>query len=521
MLSVDSTGMLISWNALTGKVIESFQSQNCSFGTVKKLNKRALLCSDANRDEIRIIQHSDGKDFKHLSTVKKVCGDSPIMNFAASQSVLVASSPLSNFIHVWDHDTLERKANFIQESTARGVLVNDEYIILGCDDGRIYIRKLRDMFSTASVIDLKPCAQYTDPILSMRIFFVSNDLVMAITRCIGFFLISIQDNKCVAHFQPDLSRNGSQSDPITATVLSDASVCYGGVGYCHIFNPPRRIQQLIDRSRRNKSDESKHDGSDLREKPGVIDVDAITDSEPASSSGRHGDDEYANGGGRKGIKDEERPEIGGNSNEGNTDDGLNTGLEDGRTKNSAHVNNCGEGSGKGELEKPLGDPSEMGNKRSEEEEGERKLQVEEEDLVSGVWKMRGEIEEEENERERMKCAIEKEERAMVSEETMRKALARQVEEKEMMQGILAEMEKMEAAAERRRKGESQRHDEEMSLLRKIIAENGEGGGGGDRDRLEEELRADREKVKSELETLKTDFEFLRNVVNVLIQDPKN
>jgi len=150
---------------------------------------------------------------------------------------------------------------------------------------------------------------------------------------------------------------------------------------------------------------------------------------------------------------------------------LNTGLEDGRTKNSAHVNNCGEGSGKGELEKPLGDPSEMGNKRSEEEEGERKLQVEEEDLVSGVWKMRGEIEEEENERERMKCAIEKEERAMVSEETMRKALARQVEEKEMMQGILAEMEKMEAAAERRRKGESQRHDEEMSLLRKIIAEN--------------------------------------------------
>jgi len=250
MLSVDSTGMLISWNALTGKVIESFQSQNCSFGTVKKLNKRALLCSDANRDEIRIIQHSDGKDFKHLSTVKKVCGDSPIMNFAASQSVLVASSPLSNFIHVWDHDTLERKANFIQESTARGVLVNDEYIILGCDDGRIYIRKLRDMFSTASVIDLKPCAQYTDPILSMRIFFVSNDLVMAITRCIGFFLISIQDNKCVAHFQPDLSRNGSQSDPITATVLSDASVCYGGVGYCHIFNPPRRIQQLIDRSRR-------------------------------------------------------------------------------------------------------------------------------------------------------------------------------------------------------------------------------------------------------------------------------
>jgi len=253
LASVDTAGSLITWKVSTGQVLGRIRIYGDFMGPVTKLNS-SLLAVGTGNDNIILVQHEAGRNLGQHSSLNNN-DNNRILNMDSFNDILVTVS-LNNRTCVWNYPQVTQLSSFVHQSLARSVIINKSHIIIGCDDGKIHIRRndpREQAFPLVSIVNLATITglRRDRPLLDhqMTLAFITDDLFMANTKTKGIVFISLAANQDVHYLRPD-DAYGSDNKLISAVVLNDKRICVGGNAFCRIIKPQPKLELIIQESLR-------------------------------------------------------------------------------------------------------------------------------------------------------------------------------------------------------------------------------------------------------------------------------
>lgn len=240
LASVDDDGMLLTWRAGTGAVLDQLKVCDSPCESITKASATQILVGTGQGEVILIARANGG-----IRTMNKRCilAITEIIygyDISANDDVYAAVA-LSN-MQIWNYSTGQR-IHSIEHEDVRFCCgaVSDGLAVTGTMDCKIYVHQIRHQYNLLRTIDFRSFYQFRNADTWIcAITFLNNDVVM-VTSYEAIFFVSLESGQCISHCELD-----TENWLFQTTVLSDGRICVGGEGgYCSIFDPPQEAKEII------------------------------------------------------------------------------------------------------------------------------------------------------------------------------------------------------------------------------------------------------------------------------------
>jgi len=241
LASVDEAGFLLTWSATTGSVRSGCRVSEGGCWAITKAGASVILVGTTT-GEIILVSHEGAKN---LAVNERATAENSvwIYGICAHSNIFVAIDRTN--VKIWDYGDDQLFGNItIDNEKILAVAVSDEFVVMGGEDGEIYVHGRPDgfNFNLLKTIDLQSSGHLEHDYT--RIFdlsFLNEDILMVTTDDSGLFFVSVESGKCISHYQVENSKGLYRT-----TVLSDGRMCIGGLrGYCAIFDTPPEVQSYM------------------------------------------------------------------------------------------------------------------------------------------------------------------------------------------------------------------------------------------------------------------------------------
>lgn len=243
LASVDTDGMLLTWEATSGAVLDQLKVSNRRCTSIAKASTTDILVGTLD-GEIVIVENSNGKKLG----VKKQCTSGKnirIYDISACNGIFVAAlGPYG--IEVYNEVNGELSHSILNgNGPSTCVAGSDDFIVMGYRDEKICVYGIRDGYNLLRTIELSKF--HGDRSIKSRgvtiqnICFLNVGIVMVTTNDDGIYFVSVKSGECISH-----CNTKSSATLYETAVLSDGHVCIGGPdGYCAVFKPPQDVEDYI------------------------------------------------------------------------------------------------------------------------------------------------------------------------------------------------------------------------------------------------------------------------------------
>jgi len=243
VVSVDEEGKLYCWDAFTCDIYGRFSGRSTSFRTVCKLDPNLLVLGSIS-NEVYIVSHENGRNITEIRKHKNVQS----CDVSVAYDNIFVTDLLGNTATVWDCASGEMLAELKHDDMVHCTAINGKFIVTGCKDGKLYVRKNNTAYSLVNTMDMTDFLQRTNsmpaPVTSVSdVEIIESNLVMVTLSMGGIFFISLgQASACVARFVPPTT-----SALRRAYILSDRRIFVpSNARNCSIFTAPPDVKPLIE-----------------------------------------------------------------------------------------------------------------------------------------------------------------------------------------------------------------------------------------------------------------------------------
>lgn len=205
LATVDEHGMLLTWRARTGLLLDKIEVSHDTCSAMTKASPTEIIVRTRNVN-LTIVTHADGNNL----AVKKHCTsdlDLEISDANAYKDAFVTvgrtkaqiwKCSKGDLLHTFDKDIWR----------FRSVAVSDDLIVLGREDGNIYVHETRDGYNLVRTIDIREflhSEQKYSPINDIS--FLNTGIIMVTTEDTGIFFLSVASGQCILHCQIENSKD--------------------------------------------------------------------------------------------------------------------------------------------------------------------------------------------------------------------------------------------------------------------------------------------------------------------------
>lgn len=243
LASVDKDGMLLTWRATTGVLLDQLKVSNNSFRCIAKASTARMLVGTAD-GEIVIVKHSNGtklQDKKRCKSAK----ERAISNISACNGIFVAV--VGGNVQVWNGSSGEL-LHSIENIPFHSVAVSDDFIVTGDGGTNLYIHRIQDEYNLQRKINLRRLNQIHIRDRIKHICFLNKEIVIVTMTNSHIFFVSVESGQCISYCISRCKKeNSNESKGLVAmAVLSDGRVCIGRTGgYCSILKPLYGVEDYI------------------------------------------------------------------------------------------------------------------------------------------------------------------------------------------------------------------------------------------------------------------------------------
>lgn len=232
--SVDAAGTLLTWRGTTGNVLDQLKVTEGECWSITKTSSTEVLVGTGN-GQVVLVTHGDGQ---HL-TVRERLTDGrhqDITAVGAYQNVFVAVGELN--LQIWNYAN-GKLLHSIEDDIFLQVAVNEDFILLGGEDCKVYVYEKRTPYNLMRTIDVRKLhPSKLDDSWIADISFLNDDTAMVTAGHAGLFFISLLSGECIC--------TCPLKNSVRAAVLNDGRLLIGGMhGCCYIFKPPQVVEISI------------------------------------------------------------------------------------------------------------------------------------------------------------------------------------------------------------------------------------------------------------------------------------
>ena len=243
LASVDKDGMLLTWRATTGVLLDQLKVSNKPCWCIAKASTSRMLVGTAD-GQIVIVEHSNGtklQDKKRCTSAK----ERSTWDIRACNGIFVAV--VGGNVQVWNESSGEL-LHSIENNPVQCVAVSDDFIVTGDGATNLYIHRIRDEYNLQRKIELRRLNQMHIWDRITHICFLNKEIVIVTMANSHILFVSVESGQCISHCISHCKKENSDASKelVEMAVLSDGRVCIGRRGgYCSILKPPHGVEDYI------------------------------------------------------------------------------------------------------------------------------------------------------------------------------------------------------------------------------------------------------------------------------------